>query len=134
MCPVDDSSNVNDVQSILWADAELESVGLDDDSVPITVTESIGACKVLTCEGYIGFEFLGLWDEMVISEASVTDQDPLGVHCIDDIKQRLGNAARTDTGSPERNSRKWSLLRIEFSDGLEMKVVAARFVVAATLP
>jgi hypothetical protein len=126
-CLMNGLSDNDAVNSILWPDSELERVCLDYDSVHIAVKEEGSVRRTLVCSGYIGVEVVGLWDEMVIEDAKLIDTHPRIDKCHAELKQRLGNAANADTGSASRNSRKWKLLRIVFSDGLEMNVVASKF-------
>jgi len=114
--------NVDQINKVLWSDAELESLEIDYDSVKIRIEESNGLSKVIKCHGYIGFEGIGLWDEIVIDTATMLREHDLIDRSLSSISNRHGENA-TDSGSLARNLRDWSLLQIRFIDDSEVNVV-----------
>jgi hypothetical protein len=113
---------------ILWPDAELDSASVDYDDVTITVRESTGRQRSIRCEGHIGYELCGFWDEVIVEHAELTEHDEIIERCIRELSQRLGTDW-PETGNASRNDRSWKALIIHLSDGAALKIVAARFFV-----
>ena len=118
-------NNIDEINKVLWPDAELESLTVDYDSVKMRIEESNGFSKVVTCHGYIGFEGIGLWDEIVIETASIHHDHELIHRSLTSISNRHGENI-IDSGSSARNLRDWSLLSIKFIDDSEVNVVMSR--------
>ncbi len=55
----DHSDNGITGDTILWADAGLESIQADYEEFVIRVREDTGGTKLLRCLGYIGFQMVG---------------------------------------------------------------------------
>ncbi|MEH6444798.1 MAG: hypothetical protein V7784_12955 [Oceanospirillaceae bacterium] len=121
-------SNMNQINTVLWADAEFDDLKIDYDSVKIRIEESNGLTKLITCHGYIGFESIGLWDEIVISSATMHKKHELIDRSKSAISMRLGNI---DSGSNARNIREWGMLQITFIDGAELNIVMTQISVSA---
>ena len=108
-------------RNVLWTDAELLGITVDYDSLSLTLRESTGQVRRVVCEGYIGYEALGMWDEIVVAEARLSVVGPFLTRCIEELERRLG-AARLPSGSEARNSRAAMELAIVLSDGCEVRV------------
>ena len=100
-------------------------MSFDYDTVRIAVDEDEGRQLVIVATGPIGIEYVGLWDDMIVEGATLSDDHPFARRCWSEIEQR-GEAA-FDTGSPARNGRRFQTLDVEFQDGSGLRVVAARF-------
>lgn len=118
-------NSVDQIDKVLWSDAEFESLEIDYDSVRIKIGEVNGLSKVITCHGYIGFEGVGLWDEIVIDTAVIYKEHDLIDRSLKSISNAHGEET-TDSGSPARNIRKWNLLQIKFIDDSEINVVMTK--------
>lgn len=117
------------VLDIAWADAELESVTIDYNAVVLSLieTQTDRACDV-RCEGYIGYQLLGFWDEVVVESATLVKEHAFLSQCLTAIRGRYPGGLPT-TGQPARNEGNWSLLTVRLSDGAELLVAASTFVV-----
>lgn len=118
---IKDAENINQVQ---WADAELESIDIFYDCLTIKLQESTGQMKLVSCLGYIGYEGIGFWDEIVIANATMHSSHELIDRSVHSIRKRLGESM-PDSGCDYRNGRVWNLLQIQFIDGSEINVVTA---------
>ena len=114
------------MNSILWADSSLQQLSVDYDTVSISVKESTGLERRISCVGHIAVELCGFWDEMIIENATLDDTHPAIERCWNHIKARLGDAP-PETGSSKRNAQEWHALAVRFIDGCELVVVAAEF-------
>jgi len=121
-----DAQNTATLSDVLWPDAELESVTIDYDAVVLLLTESTGIKRRIFCHGHLGMELPGFWDEVVVAQGEVLDQDPFLDRCQTAIQERFRNSPPA-TGNDDRNSKVSRLLRVTLGDGTELKVVASRF-------
>ena len=53
---------IKTLNKVLSADAELESINVDYDSLTMQITESTGTRKQIICDGYIGYDAIGFWN------------------------------------------------------------------------
>ena len=109
---------------ILWPDAELHGLHVDYDTVRVHLGESTGRQVVLVAEGYIGYEHLGAWDEVVVESARF--DDPAHLARFETALTSTGGASHP-SGSVARNRGSWRCLTVHFIDGSELRVAAADF-------
>ncbi len=115
--------------NVSWPDAELKRIVVDYDSLELELRESSGARRTIRAEGYIGYDAIGVWDEMVIEQAELFDSHAAIDRCVGTIAHRLGSTF-PDSGSRARNARSWRALLIHFADGCVLTIVAAEFTAA----
>jgi hypothetical protein len=106
---------------ILWEDAELLGVSIDYENLLLRLRESTGQIRRIVCEGCIGYESLGMWDEIVIAEAHLSAEGTFLSRCVQELERRLG-ANRIPSGSEARNSTEAMELTIVLSDGCKVRV------------
>jgi hypothetical protein len=102
-------------RNILWSDAELLSIAIDYANLSLTIRESTGQLRRVICEGYIGYQTLGFWDEIVISKAELESEGKFLECCVKSLDGRLGTN-RPESGSEARNRQASLQLTITFSD------------------
>lgn len=108
-------------RKVLWADAELLEVTVDYENLSLTLRESTGQVRRIICEGYIGYEALGVWDEIVVAEARFNAVGPFVARCTEELERRLG-VTHLPSGSEARNAAGAMELTIVLSDGCEVRV------------
>ena len=118
------------INQVLWADAELESINITYDCLSIKLQESNGQMKLISCFGYINYESIGVWDEIVIAKATIHSSHELIDKNINSINKRLGDSM-PDSGCNDRNNRFWNLLQIRFIDDSELNIIMDRVSVIA---
>ena len=106
---------------ILWADAELLDIAIDYENLSLTLRESTGKINRVVCEGYIGYEMVGMWDEVVVAHARLETVGPFLTRCVEELERRLGDN-RLPSGSAARNLAMAMQLTIVLSDGGEVHV------------
>ena len=111
---------------ILWREAELLDIAIDYSDVRVRIQESTGSERVLMCEGYLGYELVGFWDEIIIARATVTAVGELRARCLRSLDERLGRS-RAASGSIARNVLDVLQLTIELDDATAIHVVASSF-------
>lgn len=115
------SNNGFEGESILWPDATLEKLAAGYDEFTVQIREDTGGTKLLRCIGYVGFQMIGFWDEVIIEAATLHSNHAFITDCERRLKQlpESGSEARTETGN--------RLLEIVFIDGCKLWVCANQF-------
>ncbi len=108
-------------ETILWADASLESIAAEYEEFAIRVREEAGGTKLLRCLGYIGFQMVGFWDDMIIETATLHSRHPFLAECERRLRQLPESGAKTRTATGNR------LLEIILIDGCRLWVCASQF-------
>lgn len=111
-----------EINTIRWPDASLEGIDAGYDAVTIRVREETGSTKLVNCLGYIGFQMVGFWDEVIIDGATVHSAHPFIADCERRVKSSLA-----ETGSTTRAAAGNRLLEITLIDGCRLWVCAQRF-------
>lgn len=114
---------------LLWADAIVEAVSINYDSVDIEIVETTGQRKMVSCLGYIGYECIGFWDEAIVERADFRSGDIFVKACKSNIEKRLGPSI-LPSGNAHRNEGQASLLHIVFIDDGRLSVAASDFSVS----
>jgi len=106
---------------IFWADASLERLDAGYEEFAIYVREDSGVPKKIRCIGFIGFQMIGFWDEIIIETANIHITHPF----IGDCEHRI--KLLPETGTETRFASKNLLLEISFIDGCKLWVCAKQF-------
>src|SRR6266853_1673435 len=75
------SINAIEGEVILWADASLERIDAGYEEFIIRIREDTDSTKLLRCLGYIGFQIVGFWDEVIIETATLHSNHPFIADC-----------------------------------------------------
>ena len=116
-----------ELAKIYWSDAQLEDVAIDYESVSLRIRQTDRKIVTLRAAGYIGYQVVGFWDEMVIERVEVVEDHPGLRACVDSIKKRY-KAEWPETGSDARNSQRWFALLVHLIDGCVLEIYAAALV------
>lgn len=108
-------------ESILWPDASLEGVETAYEDFTIRVREETGGRKIVRCFGYVGFQLVGFWDEIIIESARFYTNHSF----IEDCERRLNSLPAT--GAKARTASGNRLLEITLIDDCKLWVCAPRF-------
>jgi hypothetical protein len=112
--------------NIRWPDASIRGVFCDYDNFNVEVQdndEHDHAAKTLRCLGFLGFQMVGFWDEIIVHDARVYPSHDFIAQCEHRVMNQL------PSGSIERSATGNVLLEIELIDGCKLWVCAKRFVV-----
>ena len=115
------SNNILEGESIIWPDASLEGMEAGYEEFTIGVREEAGGRKIIRCLGYIGFQMVGFWDEIIIETATFHSK-----HLFIDGCERRVKSLR-ETGAPTRAATGSQLLEIALIDGCKLWVRAHQF-------
>ncbi len=106
---------------VIWPDAELSRIEIDYDDLKLLVREASGTVKRVTCEGYLGYELSGFWDEIIVASAEVTEGGSFLDRCLSGIARRLGSSP-LPSGSETRNRERAMQLVVTLGDGCQLNV------------
>jgi hypothetical protein len=107
--------------TIVWPDASLEKIDAEYEEFIIRVQEEVGGRKVVRCLGYIGFQMVGFWDEVIIERAIFHPNHAFTRAC----ERRLKSLP--ETGAKTRAATGNKLLEITFIDGCALWICASQF-------
>ena len=110
--------------NIRWPDASIRRLYCDYDAFNVEIQERKGnpAVKTLHCCGFLGFQMIGFWDEVIIHDARIHANHDFIAQC----ERRVVN--QLPSGSVERVSSGNRLFEVELIDGCKLWVCAKRFV------
>ena len=106
---------------VLWPDAHVDRLVIDFDDFKILLKPDAGQRLWLVCGGYVGYEVIGFWDEVIVESISVSDTGAFLDRCAARLTERLGDLP-VASGSPARNARHLMQLDVKFIDGCQMTV------------
>ena len=129
----DSSDAQNAIATVLWKDSEFEGLAIDYDTVAITLKESNGLLKEIRCLGYIGYQAIGFWDEVVVDTALVFFEHPFIEESLEAIHNRHQSRV-PESGSPHRNAGEYFVLEIALGDGAKVLIAAASLEVMSVSP
>jgi len=89
-------SNNIEGEHILWPDSNLEGVQAEYENFSIQIREETGARKTVHCVGYIGFQMLGFWDEMIVENSKSSAAHPFVIDCEQKVKSLPETGAKVE--------------------------------------
>jgi hypothetical protein len=115
--------------NVRWPDASVCGIHCDYDAFSVEIQEAgqrKSAAKLVRCLGFLGFQLIGFWDEIIIHAARIHSNHDFITQCEQSVVNQLpsGSAERAVTGN--------HLLEIELIDGCRLWVCARRFVLDGT--
>ena len=116
------TSNIDEINNSCWADWSLNKLEIDYERIVIKVTqEEIKATVNLCCNDYIGFSFIGHWDESVIEEIIVESKGSLIDNSLQTVKKLYGENPSLGGGVKKIHD-KWYQVNIRLIDGNTVKI------------
>ena len=105
-----------------FADYCIESIIIRDNDIFIYISrEDVKA--VIICNRYIGIEYLGNWEDVIIKYAVIRSNGELVHKSLDTIKEKYNTKYLTN---PKYNldwiKTEWRLLEIVFTDGMKIEI------------
>lgn len=108
---------------IFWPDATLVSICADYDAVTLVIREARGNRLRVTCDGHIGFELIGFWDETIVERVDLDTHGQFLTRCLESIERRHGVSPPV-SGSATRNGLEAFQLVVTLIDGAQLSVAA----------
>ena len=115
------SSDTFEGEIVIWADASLERFQAGYEEFTLYIQEDNGSTKLIRCFGYIGFQMVGFWDEVIIETAAIHSSHPFIIDCERKV------STLPDSGSNLRTATGNRLLEITLIDGCSLLVCANHF-------
>lgn len=105
-----------------WEDCSINKIELGYDNVIVEIVDSENTDRIyIICEDYIGFEFIGNWDESIIKNVEIKEQGFLIEKSIQKIKDNYKESIRIPGISKDLRG-KWYQLCIELIDGISIEI------------
>lgn len=104
-----------------WADWSIEKLEIDYDRVMISVSEDVEGAVTICCKDYIGFSFIGHWDESVIEDITVETKGNLIDESLQTVKNLYGEKPLPGGGVKNIDD-SWYQINIKLIDGNIIKV------------
>ena len=125
---------INRINSFGWADWSLDSISIDYDNVQIKIiypSDSVtrpDVCAVIHCNNFIGFSFVGHWDENIIESIEVDINGEILSASLQTIRRIYGNPPIPSLGGGvKRINNTWYQLNLKLIDGNTIKVACENF-------
>jgi len=123
---------VNKINNSGWADWSLDKFEIDYDRVLISISEDIEGNVTICCRDYIGFSFIGHWDESIIEDIIVETNGSLIDESIKTVKKLYENYPLPGGGVKNIND-SWYQVNIKLIDGNIIKVACKSIEVVNSL-
>lgn len=112
---------VDQINQYSWADWYLDKLEIDFEKIIVYISDINDKPLRICCIDYIGFTYIGHWDESVIEEIIVESNGSL----IDDALNTVKNLYGEDPlpgGGVKKTQDKWYQLNIKLIDGNLIKI------------
>ena len=121
-------SIVNSINNGFWADSSIDKLEIDFDTVRIDISLDRGLDDMITicCKDYIGFSFVGHWDESIIEDITIEESGTLIDESLLAVKQLYGKNPLPGGGAKNIDDC-WRQLNIKLIDGNTLKVACKDF-------
>lgn len=107
---------INKINMSRWDDWTLDKLEINYDKVIIKVSEELEGTVEIMCNDYIGFSFVGHWDESVIEKIEVTLNGNLIEDSINTVK-RLHGDHPFPAGGVKNIEDTWYQVNVKLIDG-----------------
>jgi len=135
---------INKIDSFGWADWSLHDFNINYERVSIEISfEPIGYYNedgtinknytgeeqlvIIHCNNFIGFSFVGHWDESVIEDITIEQTGNLITNSLQEVKHLYGDPPFTLGGGIKKIDSLWYQLNIKLIDGNIIKVACDSF-------
>ena len=108
------------LHQLRWADACIETVLVEYDSVRLTVADDGHRNRQVSCDGLVGLELVGFWDEMIIESVRLCDDGDL----LRRSQALIDSRRRSPAGNVARNAAACFQLDVALIDGCTLRVAA----------
>lgn len=114
-------SIVDKINNSGWADWSLDKFEIDYERVLVTLSEDVEGALTISCKDYIGFSYIGHWDESIIEDISITTGGDLAEESIKSVKKLYGDNPLPG-GGVKKIDDSWYQVNIKLIDGNIIKV------------
>jgi hypothetical protein len=118
---------INIINDFVGVDWSLDKIIIDD-VITIYLSEERGHKVIISCYNFIGFSFVGHWDESIIEYIKVEPEGDLINNSLLKIKSLYGDSP-LPAGENKRIDGIWYQLSIKLIDGNIIKVACENFTI-----
>lgn len=115
------NSIVNKINNSGWADWSLDHFEIDYERVKVTLSEDVEGTLTIYCKDYIGFSYIGHWDESIIEDISIEVGGSLVDKSIKSVKKLYGDNPLPG-GGVKKIDDSWYQINIKLIDGNTIQV------------
>lgn len=119
---------MNDINSISWADASLDSIEINYESILLKITMYNDSKIEIICANHIGISYLGHWDENIIHNISLSNSSDLLEKSLKIIKKNYGENPLKGGGIKNFDSN-WIQVNVELIDGVVIEIICNDIVI-----
>lgn len=112
---------IEDLKTILWPDAALQKFEANFERAVLHFIDTASVERLIYCEGYIGFQLIGFWDEVIIEKATLYSHHSFITQCESRLK------VFAPSGEPLRSQKENRVLEVTFIDGCALLICANAF-------
>jgi len=119
---------MNDINSISWADASLDSIEINYETILLKITMYNDSEMEILCVNHIGISYLGHWDENIIHNISVSSSSDLIEKSLKIIKNNYGKNPLKGGGIKIFDSN-WIQVNVKLIDGVVIEIICNEIVI-----
>ena len=125
-CEMMSNDIVEKINNYDWSDCSIYKLEIDYETIIISISLSTDNILKLHCKDYIGYSFIGHWDESIIEKVIIDDSGTLINESLQEVKKRYGETPLLGGGTKKIDDN-WYQLNIKLIDGNTLKVVCKDF-------
>jgi len=131
-CPeVNMEKAMSEINQSSWFECSLHDIEIDFDKITIVVSFNEKVNKEICCHDFIGFSYIGHWDESIIETIKVDTKGSLIDESLQVVKD-LNGADPLPGGGDKRITDNWYQLNIKLIDGLIIRLACKSFEVTVS--
>jgi hypothetical protein len=115
------NSIIDKINNSGWADWSIDKFEIDYDKVLISLSGEEQNVVTISCKDFIGFSFIGHWDESIIEDIKVEMQGSLVDESLQVVKKLYGETPIIG-GGVKKIDDIWHQINIKLIDGNVIKV------------
>ncbi len=117
---------MNEINQSSWFECSLHNIEIDFDKIVVVISFNEKISKEICCNDFIGFSYIGHWDESIIESIKADTKGNL----IDESLQVVKNLNGEDPipgGGDKRITDNWYQLNIKLIDGVIIRLACKSF-------
>lgn len=119
---------IREINTKTWRDCLLDGFQIDFEEIFINIANNIGETIQICCKNYIGFCYIGHWDESVILDITVETFGNVIEESIRTITKLYGNHPLAG-GGVKNIGDPWYQVEIKLIDGNSIKIACNSIVI-----
>ena len=117
---------IEKINNFPWADVSFDEVKIDYERVSISLSYDEKNIKIY-CNNFIGFSFIGHWDENIIESIIIESKGDLINESIKKVNRFYGSSPVLPGGRIKSFDKIWYQLNVKLIDGNAVEIVCESF-------